>query len=73
MGTSKEDCLAIAGALAAAHTAHPNSPELDTLHHALDNGLENQFDLLELTDEDVDEIRGVTLAARGGEPKPNPK
>ena len=70
MPTPLQSCTAIAGALAAAHVAHPESPQLDALHSLLDDGLEEHADLLGLDQSDRDEIRGVTLAARGGEPKP---
>ncbi|MET0373939.1 MAG: hypothetical protein ABW128_06740 [Rhizorhabdus sp.] len=84
MKTTKQACLAIAACLAAVHTsfdaakaANPDSPELDdleqkiaALHTELDDDVEEQAEILELEQDDLDEIRGVTLAARGGEPKP---
>lgn len=70
MPEPKDSALEIAALLASAHAAHPESPELDALHKALDDGLENFGGDLGLTDDDADEIRGVLTAARGGEPKP---
>jgi len=70
MNAAKDDALKIADLLGAAHAAG-DTPELQALHTALDEGLSNHAEALGLTEKDQEDIRGILTAARGGEPKPN--